>query len=118
MLFTLDAIFPVAWFERLKHGRYNHSWNLGYDTDSLKKISGNQFSMPIRGTESKESIKQLIENVKDWVATVIREYSQEAKRQALAKQRKKEEARIAEIRRIEQENKMNATINSVLKDFL
>ena len=74
--------------------------------------------MPIRGSESKDTIKSLVSNVRDWAATVSREYSQAAKRQAIAEQRRKEEARIAEIKRIEKEAEMSSTINSVLKDLL
>ena len=118
LVFTLDTIFTEDWFQTLKNGHYNHSWNLGYDTHSLKKVSKNQFSMPIRGTESPESVKQIVGNVKDWVITVSREYSAEAKRRAIAEQRRKEEARLAEIKKLEKENEMNATLNAVLKDLL
>ena len=118
LIFTLDTVFTEDWFQTLKNGHYNHSWNLGYDTHSLKKVSKNQFSMPIRGNESAESIKQIVGNVKNWVTTVSREYSAEAKRRAIAEQRRKEEARLAEIKRLEKENEMNATLNAVLKDLL
>ena len=118
LIFTLDTVFTEDWFQTLKNGHYNHSWNLGYDTHSLKKISKNQFSMPIRGNESAESIKQIVGNVKNWVTTVSREYSAEAKRRAIAEQRRKEEARLAEIKRLEKESEINTTLNAVLKDLL
>lgn len=118
LLFTLDSVFSDEWFRTLKNGNYNHSWSMGCNTHSLRKISDNQFSMPIRGDESAEIIKNVVENIKNWVATASREYSQEAKRQAIVEQRQKEDARIAEIIRLEKENEINATLNAVLKDLL
>ena len=118
LLFTLDMIFPDELFHVLRNGTYSHSWTLGYDTGNLRKVNGNEVSMPIRGNESKDTIKSLVENVKSWIATVSREYSENAKRQAIAEQRRREEARVAEIERIERESAMNSTINSMLKDLL
>lgn len=116
--FTFDTVLPDDWFQFLRNGTYSHSWSLGYETTNLRKNSKNEISMPIRGSESKDTIKSLVSNVRDWAATVSREYSQAAKRQAIAEQRRKEEARIAEIKRIEKEAEMSSTINSVLKDLL
>lgn len=116
--FTFDTVLPDDWFQFLRNGTYSHSWSLGYETTNLRKNSKNEISMPIRGSESKDTIKSLVSNVRDWTATVSREYSQAAKCQAIAEQRRKEEARIAEIKRIEQEAEMSSTINSVLKDLL
>ncbi len=118
LLFTLDCVFTDEWFQLLKNGNYIHSCYMGYDTFSLKKVSKNQFAMPIRGSESQSAIKQIVEFIKNWVKTVSKEYSLEAKRQAIAEQRRKEEARIAERNRIEKENEIRATINDVLKDLL
>ena len=118
LVFTLDTIFTDDWFQTLKNGNYSHSSIMGYDTYYLKKVNKNQFSMPVRGNEKPETIKRVVGYIKDWVITVSREYSQEAKRRALAEQRRKEEARIAEIKRLEKENEMNATLNAVLKDLL
>lgn len=118
LVFTLDTVFTDDWFQILKNGNYSHSCVMGYDTYSLKKVSKSQISIPIRGTEGQDTIERVVGYIKEWVTTVSTEYSQQSKRQAIAKQRRKEEARIAEIKRLEQENEMNATINSVLKDLL
>lgn len=74
--------------------------------------------MPIRGSESQETIKSLVSNVKDWVKTVSKEYSDAAKRQAISEQKRLEEARLAEISRIEKEDALSQNLNSLLKDLL
>lgn len=118
LVFIFDAALPNDWFNLLRNGDYNHTCILGYDTTALRKNSENEISMPIRGSESGETIKSLVGYVKEWVATVSRIYSQKAKKRAIDEQRRKEEARLAELKRIEDEEKMSSTINSVLKDIL
>lgn len=118
LLFTLDTAFSDEWFQILKNGSYSHSWTLGYDTNNLRKISKNSISLPIRGSESQETIKSLVANVKDWVKTVSKEYSDAAKRQAISEQKRLEEARLAEIARIEKEDALTQNLNSLLKDLL
>lgn len=116
--FTFDTVLPDDWFQMLKSGMYSHSCIMGYEPTTLRKTSKNEISMPIRGSEGQATIKSLVNNVKDWIATVSREYSQAAKSQAIADQRRKEEARIAEIERIEKEEQISSTINAVLKEVL
>ena len=91
---------------------------MGYDCDRLRKIDKNTITMSLRDDESKETITKIVKNVKSWVDIVSREYSQEAKRLAIAEQRKKEAARKAEIKRIEKEAEVSSTINAVLKELL
>ena len=116
--FVFDSVLPADWFQMLVYGSYDHSCIMGYDSDKLKKINNNTISMPVRGSESKETITKLVGNVKEWVATVSRKYTQEAKRQAIAEQRRKDDARLSEIKRLEKENEMNVTLNAILKDLL
>ena len=116
--FIFDTVLPGDWFQTLAYGSYNRSWQMGYDANKLKKVNNNTISMPIRGNESAETIKTIVANVKDWIATVSIQYSQEAKRQAIAEQRRKEEARIAEIKRLEKEAEMSVSVNAVLKGLL
>ena len=116
--FVFDTVLPGDWFQTLVYGSYSHACQMGYDTNKLKKVNNNTISMPIRGNESADTIKTIVANVKDWVATVSKQYSQEAKRQAIAEQRRKEEARIAEIKRLEKEAEMSVSVNAVLKGLL
>ena len=116
--FVFDSVLPAEWFQTLVYGSYDHGCLMSYDSDKLKKINKNTISMPVRGNESKETITKIVEYVKDWVATVSREYTLEAKRQAVAEQRRKEDARLEEIKRLEKENELNVTLNAVLKDLL
>lgn len=118
LYFVFDTILPTDWFQMLAYGSYNRSCQMGYECNRLQKVDKNTILMPIRGDESKETITTLVSNVKSWVKTVSQKYSLNAKQQAIAEQRRKEEARIAEIKRIEKEEAMNSTINSVLKDLL
>ena len=82
----------------------------------LSDITGVTLS-PFSNKDNKP-IKAIVKNVKSWIDTVSRKYSQEAKRQAIAEQRRKEEARKAEIKRIEKEAEVNSTINAALKELL
>lgn len=116
--FVFDSVLPAEWFQTLVYGSYDHGCLMSYDSDKLKKVNKNTISMPVRGNESKETITKIVKYVKDWVATVSRKYTLEAKRQAVAEQRRKEEARLSEIKRLEKENEMNITLNAVLKDLL
>ena len=118
VIFTLDSVFSDDWFDTLRNGSYGHSWVLGYDTNNLRKKDKNKISMTIRGSESRDTVKSIVENVKSWVRDASREYSQAAKQHAIAEQRRREEARMAEIRRIEKETEMSSTINSLLKELL
>ena len=118
LLFTFDAFLPDDWFQMIRNGNYSHSCVMGYDTYTLSKNRKNEISMPIRGGESANVIKSLVKYMREWVISACYDYSQAAKRRAIADQRRKEEARLAEIRRIEQEEEMNSTINDVLKELL
>lgn len=118
LYFTFDTVLPDDWFNVLTRGSYGHSWVMGYDCDRLRKIDKNTITMSLRDDESKETITKIVKNVKSWVDIVSREYSQEAKRLAIAEQRKKEAARKAEIKRIEKEAEVSSTINAVLKELL
>ncbi|GEM_PF-330925 len=115
---TFNTVLPDEWFWILRNGEYSHMHIMGYEPTTLQKNSENEISLPLKGGESQDIIKSLIRNVKEWSATVSREYSQELKRKAIAEQRKKEEARMKEIRRIEEEERMRSTINDVLKEIL
>ena len=116
--FVFDSVLPAEWLQTPVYGSYDHGCLMSYDSDKLKKINKNTISMPVRGNESKETITKIVEYVKDWVATVSRKYTLEAKRQAVAEQRRKEDARLEEIKRLEKENELNVTLNAVLKDLL
>ena len=102
----------------LTYGMYDHSCVMGYDCNRLQKFDKNTLFMPLYAEESTSIIKTIVNYVKSWVYTVSRKYLQEAKRQAIAEQRRKEEARKAEIKRIEKELEVRSTINEVLKDLL
>ena len=102
----------------LTYGMYDHSCVMGYDCNRLQKLDKNTLLMPLHEEESTSTIKTIVNYVKSWVDTVSRKYLQEAKRQAIAEQRRKEEARKAEIKRIEKELEVRSTINEVLKDLL
>ena len=118
LIITFDTDLPHEWFYLLTSERYSHSSRGGYEPHELCRESENSISMPIRGDEDQDFIKDLVRYIKSWVETTSREYSCQVKRNAVEKQRKKEEARLAEIKRLEQETKMSSTISSVLKDLL
>lgn len=116
--FILNTVLPDDWFQMLTYGMYDHSCVMGYHCNRLQKFDKNTLFMPLYAEESTSTIKTIVNYVKSWVDTVSRKYSQEAKRQAIAEQRRKEEARKAEIKRIEKEAEVNSTINAALKELL
>lgn len=116
--FVFDTVLPAEWFQILVYGSYDRSCLISYDNNRLKRINKNTISMPLYGHESKETIVKIVENAKDWFVAVSRKYTQETKQQAIVEQRKKEEARLAEIKRLEKESEINTTLNAVLKDLL
>lgn len=118
LYFILNTVLPDDWFQMLAYGMYDHSCMMGYDCNRLQKLDKNTLFMPLHEEESTNTIKAIVKNVKSWIDTVSRKYSQEAKRQAIAEQRRKEEARKAEIKRIEKEAEVNSTINAALKELL
>lgn len=118
LYFILNTVLPDDWFRMLAYGMYDHSCIMGYDCNRLQKLDKNTLLMPLHEEESTNTIKAIVKNVKSWIDTVSRKYSQEAKRQAIAEQRRKEEARKAEIKRIEKEAEVNSTINAALKELL
>jgi len=116
--FIFDTVLPDEWFRILTCGSYSHSSLMSYGPHKLKRVDKNIITMPMNGEESKTTITSIVQYAKSWVTIVNQEYSRMIKNRAVAEQRRKEEARIAEIARIERETEMSLTINSVLKDLL
>lgn len=118
LYFYFDSTLPEDWIQFLINGSYSHSAQIGYDNYNLKKHNNTTIYMPFHGSEREDTIKRVVGYVTQWVDTVNREYSQSVKRKAIEEQRKKEAARLAEIKRLEHEDQMNTTINSLLKELL
>ena len=91
LIFTLDANYPDEWFRILTNGSYDHSYLMGHDTNNLEQAGLNEFSMPLRGYESAETIKSIFNNVKDWIAKATFEYCRLIKNRAIEEQRRKEQ---------------------------
>lgn len=118
LIITFDTVLPHEWFYLLTCEQYSHSSRWGYEPHNLCRENENSISMPIRGDENKEFIKDLVGYIKSWVEITSSEYSTKVKRSMIEAQRKKEKTRLEEIKRLEKEAEMSSTVNSVLKDLL
>ncbi len=116
--FTFDTALPQEWFSMLRHGRYNRSVVLGYMPDKLVRISNNIIAMPLSYYANSENlVTDIAHYVKEWVRTVNYEYSKETQKQAIIEQQRKEEERLQQIEKIENEQKINDSLHSLLKGW-
>lgn len=114
LIFAFDTVLPNEWYQFIAFGSYSCSWMMGYEHEKLKKISNNELAMPLHRTENADSVKSIMDNVKDWVRTTNHTYSQNQKRKALAEHQRKEAERKAEIDRIEKETAFASMISELL----
>lgn len=110
LVFEFNRSLPHEWTSILVHGSYNCSYRMGYGHEKLELIGSTKIGMPLRGSESEETLKTIVSNVQGWVSEVNLQYNQELKRRARIEQQRKEDARKAEIKRLEQVD----TISSIL----
>lgn len=107
LLFELDQTIIDEWFATLAYGSYSHTSVLGYDTNRLKKNGRNVLAMPLRGNVSQETVKDIVNYLKDWIKKANDIYKESEKRLLEREQREKEQQRLLEIQRIERENSLN-----------
>lgn len=105
LVFVMDKDIPVEWFDIISQGRFSHSSAKGYDTSQLRNTKKNEMSLRLKGNEYESLLKDIVNNVYDWVSKVNKIYSAKLVREADDEQRRKEEERMAEIERIEKDNK-------------
>lgn len=105
IVFTLDRELPAAWFQILSSGHFGGYSSLsGYGPERLKKDGIYAISMSLRGTESSNNVRKIVENVIDWISKANITYSAHIKHLAQQEQQKKEAARKAEIENLERES--------------
>ena len=76
----------------------------------LQKIGQNMLAMPMRLNETKSTIEAVVEYVKEWVIMANNLYKNRVLQRMEQEQMDKEQQRLEEIRKLEQENE--------IKDFL
>ena len=118
LVFTYDKILPIAWTDTMLYGSYPHSAVIGYEHEKLKKVDGKTLRMDLKGREDEDFIKRLVGYVKNWTATVNREYTGSIKQLVLDEYTRKERKRIDQIEKMEKENKMSSKISSMLSELL
>ena len=90
---------------------------MGYEPTDLRAEDYNKLLIPLRYSASDNSIKTIMKYVKEWVKTTNAKYSETIKRKAYEEQRSKENNRKVQIEKLEKENQINSTINSILADW-
>lgn len=117
LVFSFDKSLPSEWLMIIRSGDYNHSSLLGYETTDLRAKNDSTLLMPLRVGASDDSIKSILKFIKEWVKATNFKYSQMLKRRAEEEQQNKENSRKAQIEKLEKENHINSTINSILADW-
>lgn len=111
IVFTLDREIPYEWFQILSGGHLgSYSALISYRPEKLEMHGKYAIGMPIRTSESPDSIKKIVENVIDWVPKANAAYSSHIKRIAQLEQQEREAARKAEIEKLERENSISAIL--------
>lgn len=117
LVFSFDKSLPNEWLQIIRSGDYTHSALMGYEPTDLRAEDYNKLLIPLRYSASDNSIKTIMKYVKEWVKTTNAKYSETIKRKAYEEQRSKENNRKAQIEKLEKENQINSTINSILADW-
>ena len=110
LLFELDQPVNEEWFQIIAYASYSHTAVMGYETSRLQKIGQNMLAMPMRLNETKSTIEAVVEYVKEWVIMANNLYKNRVLQRMEQEQMDKEQQRLEEIRKLEQENE--------IKDFL
>ena len=110
LVFELDSKIDEDWFYILRQGSFSRTSVVGYDTNKLHKISEHSIGIPLSGQEGESILKDIVNNVKDWIATS--NYECNSRRRAIAAEEKRriEKKKAEEIKRIEQENRMRSIL--------
>lgn len=104
IVFTFDNEIPSEWFNILSGEHFGgHTAIMGYEPRHLNKNGTHSIAMRLRGYESSNTIKEIVGNFMDWIQKTNVEYSNRIKRTAQLKQQEREEARKAEILKLEKE---------------
>ena len=114
IVFTLDRELPQDWFQIISGGHLgSYSALVSYGPGRLERDGRYAISMPVRVSDSPDSIKRIVENVMDWIPKANTVYSAHIKRAALQEQHEKEAARKAAIEKLEKESELAAIIASL-----
>lgn len=111
IVFTLDRELPYEWFQIISNGDLgSYSALMGYEPEKLERDGKYGISMRLRGHENDNSIRTIVVDVNDWIMKANARYTEHIKRAAQLEQRQKEEARKAEIAKLERENSISAIL--------
>lgn len=114
IVFTLDQELPYEWFQILSGGHLgSYSSLVSYRPDKLQKSGKCAIGMPVRTSESPETIKKIVENVLDWIPKANARYSAHVKQIAQQEQREREAARKAEIAKLDRESSISAILAQI-----
>jgi len=113
LIFKLSNIMPVEWFNYLTNDNYSHRSLMGYEPS---KFSGKDdtIMVSLRTGESESSIKSIVEYAKSWLPIVTAGYNANRKSERMRIIRDREQARIAELQKLEKENVIKKSIKNLL----
>ena len=117
LVISFNLVLPDAWIDIITSDRCGGSRVVGYGPEKLSVASKNQLYMPLRGSESAQTLKMTMENIVEWTNKTNLKYSDMIRDAAKAEQRRKEQEREAEIKKLENESRISDTVQSIFKDL-
>lgn len=114
LVFWFDRELPQDWFSILSAGSLgSYSAVCGYGPEKLEMYNRTGIAMPLRGYESPDTVKNIVQNVADWIPKANTQYTAYLKQAARQKRREDEAKRKAEIERLEREGRICDIIASL-----
>lgn len=95
------------WYNVLLSGNYEHSFVWGYAPERLLYKNEYSLTMPLNGSHNKNTIKDIVMNIKDWVIVATEKYNNMIVEKIRKEQKQKEQRRLDKIRRLKDEQEMN-----------
>lgn len=113
LVFEFDQRLPSEWINVLISGSYNCSYRIGYEHERLEQIGSTRLGMPLRGSESEDTLRSIVQNMQQWITEVNVQYNHALKIRAKEEQQRKENERKAEIKRLEEIDSISSILSNL-----
>ena len=113
IIFAFNRSLPDEWYQIIAFTPFSNTAVAGYEKERLILYGTNKLALPIRGNEKDNTLKDLITYMNSWVSNANGLYVNELKRSAEIRHEEQENKRRLEIKRLENENRLNSIISSL-----
>ena len=111
--FEMSAFVPREWMGIIKNQEFTHTSVVGYEKTKLFQYSENGIGMPLKGQESDDLIRRIINNFKDWVTTVNGDYNRTQKIRIDMEIQEAERKRQTELNKIAEAKRINSLLSKL-----